>query len=181
MVRHQRNGGLAAARNTAFALAKAPWCFVLDADNALEPEALNASMAVARHGGADVAVVHGLLPVLDEERGVVAGLLGGGSLWQPEALRSGNRIDAMALIRREAWQQVGGYTHIPGGWEDFDFWCCLIDAGYRGVMCPRVLATYVRHSGSMLHRSTDRQRRPISRLLQARHPWLQLPFARPEA
>ena len=87
----------------------------------------------------------------------------------------------MALIRRHAWQQVGGYTHIPGGWEDYDFWCCLIDAGFRGELCPRVLATYVRHGGSMIHRSTDLQLRPISRQLQARHPWLQLPYAGPEA
>jgi len=181
LLRHHRNGGLAAARNTAFSLAQAPWCFVLDADNRLEPEALSSSLAVARHGGSDVAVVHGLLAVWDEGRGTTAGLLGGGRPWQPEALRPANQIDAMALIRRDAWQQVGGYTHIPGGWEDYDFWCCLIDAGYRGVLCPRVLATYVRHGGSMIHRSTDQQLRPISRLLQWRHPWLQLPYAGPEA
>lgn len=181
LVRHQRNGGLAAARNTAFSLAQAPWCFVLDADNRLEPEALSASLAVARHGGSDLAVVHGLLPVWDEGRSTTAGLLGGGRPWQPEALHTANQIDAMALIRRHAWQQVGGYTHIPGGWEDYDFWCCLIDAGFRGELCPRVLATYVRHGGSMIHRSTDLQLRPISRLLQARHPWLQLPYAGPEA
>jgi len=181
LVRHQRNGGLAAARNTAFSLAQAPWCFVLDADNRLEPEALSASLAVARHGGSDLAVVHGLLPIWDEGLGSTAGLLGGGRPWQLEALRPANQIDAMALIRRQAWQQVGGYTHIPGGWEDYDFWCCLIDAGFRGELCPRVLATYVRHGDSMIHRTTDLQLRPISRLLQARHPWLQLPFAGPEA
>lgn len=181
LLRHHRNSGLAAARNTAFALTQAPWCFVLDADNRLEPEALSASLAVARHGGADLAVVHGLLTVWDEGCGSTAGLLGGGRPWQAEALKPANQIDAMALIRREAWQRVGGYTHIPGGWEDYDFWCCLIDAGYRGLLCPRVLATYVRHGGSMIHRSTDQQLRPISRLLQSRHPWLRLPYAGPEA
>ena len=181
LLRHHRNGGLAATRNTGFSLTQAPWCFVLDADNQLEPEALSASLAVARHSEAKVAVVHGLLTDWNEKRGTAAGLIGGGRLWQPEALRPTNLIDAMALIRREAWQQVGGYTHIPDGWEDYDFWCCLIDAGYRGVMCPRVLATYVRHDNSMSHRSTYQQLRPISRLLQFRHPWLQLPYARPEA
>ena len=181
LLRHHRNSGLAATRNTAFSLTQAPWCFVLDADNRLEPEALSASLAVARHGGDDLAVVHGLLAVWDEGGSTTAGLLGGGRPWQAEALKPANQIDAMALIRRDAWQQVGGYTHIPGGWEDYDFWCCLIDAGFRGVLCPRVLATYVRHGGSMIHRSTDQQLRPISRLLQCRHPWLQLPYAGPEA
>lgn len=180
LVRHYSNGGLAAARNTAFSLATAPWCFVLDADNWLEPEAIGSSLAVTIEGGPDLAVVHGLLMLWDEEVGTSAGLVGGGRPWQAGALKNANQIDAMALIRREAWQQVGGYTHIPGGWEDYDFWCCLIDAGYRGVLCPRVLGTYVRHKGSMIHRSTTQQARPISRLLQSRHPWLQLPYANPE-
>ena len=92
----------------------------------------------------------------------------------------GNMIDAMALVRRQAWQDVGGYTHIPGGWEDFDFWCKLIDAGWHGVLCPERLATYYRHSSSMLQQQTDRHVRRISRLLQARHSWLQLPMAEPD-
>ena len=51
----------------------------------------------------------------------------------------------MALVRHSAWESVGGYSHIPGGWEDFDFWCKLIDADYHGVLCPQVLATYRLH------------------------------------
>ena len=51
--------------------------------------------------------------------------------WQQDLFKGGNYIDAMALVRREAWEAIGGYTHIPGGWEDFDFWCG-VDAGWHG-------------------------------------------------
>ena len=178
LLQHQRNAGLAAARNTAFADARSPWCFVLDADNSLEPTALERSLAVAAAAGDRTAVVVPLVEIVRSSAGQSAseGLISLVS-WQQQHFLRGNVVDAMALVRRQAWQAVGGYTHIPGGWEDFDFWCALIDAGWHGVLCPERLTTYNRHASSMLQQQTDRHVRRISRLLQARHPWLQLPMA----
>ena len=86
-------------------------------------------------------------------------------------------VDAMALIRRRAWHDVGGYTHIEGGWEDYDFWCKLIEAGYHGLLCPQILAVYRSHAQSMSHCATNQSWRALSRTLQHRHPWLSLPLA----
>jgi GT2 family glycosyltransferase len=174
LLRHQQNAGLAAARNTAFTAAQAPWCFVLDADNQLLPEAVRCCLQVARHAEPRVAVVHPLV-----ERRLEGSQLQPSSFlsdlsWQGDRFRHGNVIDAMALIRRQAWQEVGGYCHIPGGWEDFDFWCLLIDAGWHGLLCPQRLAIYNSHATSMLASSTKHRARSLSRLLEARHPWLQL-------
>jgi GT2 family glycosyltransferase len=181
LLRHERNAGLAAARNTAFEAASSAWCFVLDADNALLPQAVELCLRIAEASEAHTAVVHPLVEVLAEAgRSDPRSLLSGLS-WQPEQFRHGNVVDAMALIRRSAWQAVGGYTHIPGGWEDFDFWCKLIDAGWHGVLCPQRLAIYRSHGASMLATSSQRQERRLSRLLQARHPWLQLAPADPDA
>ena len=47
--------------------------------------------------------------------------------WQRQRLAFENHVDAMALVRRSAWESVGGYTHIEGGWEDYDFWCKLVE------------------------------------------------------
>jgi glycosyltransferase involved in cell wall biosynthesis len=179
LLRHRSNGGLAAARNTAFAAVSAPWCFVLDADNLLLPDAVACCLAVAEAAPATAAVVHSLVEVVQEgaagdaEPGLISPLS-----WQRHHFLSTNFIDAMALVRVDAWRQVGGYTHIPGGWEDFDFWCLLIDAGLHGVLCPQRLARYVRHGSSMIATTTNRHVRRISRVLQARHPWLNLPMAR---
>jgi len=89
-------------------------------------------------------------------------------------------VDAMALVRRSAWETVGGYTPIPGGWEDFDFWCKLIETHWHGVLCPQVLATYIQHGDSMLQAQSNHRQRQLSRILQQRHPWLQLSHAQPQ-
>ncbi|CAK6696118.1 glycosyltransferase [Synechococcus sp. CBW1107] len=180
LLQHSANGGLAAARNTAFTAARSPWCFVLDADNALLPDAVTHCLAITEVTPAETAVVHPLVEVQAEHGSTDSRTLISGVSWQRHQFLKQNCIDAMALVRRSAWQAVGGYTHIEGGWEDFDFWCCLVDAGFHGVLCPQRLALYRSHCSSMLASSTNSDVRRISRVLQHRHPWLQLPMAAPE-
>lgn len=178
LLRHQANRGLAAARNTAFKAATADWVFVLDADNLLFPKAVEACLQLAKNASSDVAVIHPWIEVVckgdhrHDGRSLVSR-----HCWSRDAFLQGNVLDAMALIRRSAWLSVGGYTHIDGGWEDFDFWCKLIEAGFHGLLCPRVLARYHSHAGSMTAQSTATNWRPLSRCLQERHPWLELPYA----
>ena len=178
LLQHTSNGGLASARNTAFTAADSPWCFVLDADNQLDPSAVAHCGALATGADPSCAVIHSLIRVQAEAGSIDARQLVSDQPWQRDIFKRGNYIDAMALVRRSAWEAVGGYTHIPGGWEDFDFWCCLIDAGWHGVLCPQVLSTYTSHAGSMRNAHTANQERRISRLLQSRHPWLELPQCR---
>ena len=181
LLQHKTNGGLAAARNTAFRLATSPWCFVLDADNQLDPQALEHCGQLARRSGQRCAVIHSLVRVNPEAGSDDPRVLVSDLPWQQQLFKGGNYIDAMALVRREAWEAINGYTHIPGGWEDYDFWCSLIDAGWHGVLCPQVLATYTSHDSSMRAKSTTKQERRLSRLLQARHPWLDLAQCRDQA
>jgi len=178
LIQHTSNAGLAAARNTAFGLAKSEWCFVLDADNTLEPSAVADCLALATAAPPNIAVVHPLVERVSEgnapqnEFALISRLS-----WQRHHFLERNVVDAMALVRRSAWQAVGGYDHIRGGWEDYDFWCKLIEAGFQGVLCPKRLARYHCHAGSMLTLETHLQLRRISRLLQQRHPWLKLALA----
>ncbi len=181
LLQHTDNGGLAAARNTAFQAATGAWCFVLDADNQLDDEAVERCWKLAKGADSHCAVIHSLVRVKPEQGSEDPRVLVSDAPWQQQLFCGGNYIDAMALVRREAWKAIGGYTHIPGGWEDFDFWCCLIDAGWHGVLCPQVLATYTSHNTSMRAESTTRQERRLSRLLQARHPWLNLPQCHDQA
>ena len=180
LLRHSFNSGLAVARNSAFAFAQASWCFVLDADNALYPRAVETCLALAQAGSSDLAVVHPLIAVEaesgrpDEQRSLVST-----ASWQRARLIRENTVDAMALVRWQAWKNVQGYCHIEGGWEDYDFWCKLIAAGWHGVQCPQILAVYRSHSESMSHTATNRSWRALSHTLQERHPWLNLPLASP--
>ena len=181
LLQHSTNGGLASARNTAFREATSPWCFVLDADNQLDPLALEHCNQLAQQSDSNCAVIHSLVRVNPEAGSDDSRVLVSDAPWQQQLFRGGNYIDAMALIRREAWKSVDGYTHIPGGWEDFDFWCSLIDHGWHGMLCPQVLATYTSHDSSMRAESTTKQERRLSRLLQSRHPWLDLPQCHDQA
>ena len=153
---------------------------MLDADNALYPPAVQACLQLATCGDNRLAVVHPLLAVQvepgrpDDQRSLVRS-----QSWQRGRFCFENMVDAMALVRRSAWEKAGGYTHIEGGWEDFDFWCKLIEAGFHGIQCPRILAEYRSHDQSMSHTATNSNWRALSRTLQQRHPWLQLPLASP--
>ena len=141
---------------------------------------MEACLGLAQRGGDGLAVVHPLLVVEAEPgRPDDARSLVGTLSWLREHFLKGNVVDAMALVRRSAWEKVSGYTHIEGGWEDFDFWCKLIEAGFHGVQCPHILAVYRSHAQSMSHTATNSNWLALSRTLQDRHPWLELPLASP--
>lgn len=173
---HVQNAGLATARNTAFGHSQAEWVYVLDADNLLFPDAVRATMEHTGNDDEKLAVIHNLVEKVGKRGGSDdPSVLISRMSWQRTMLARGNYIDAMALIRRKAWQAVGGYTHIEFGWEDYDFWCKLINAGFYGVLCPRILSRYTIHEMSMIHNYTTPNARALQRSLKKRHPWLNLP------
>ena len=177
LVRHLENAGLAVARNSGFSYSTSDWCFVLDADNILYPNALKYCLNVASTYDLSLAVVHPLLATQSEATSIQSSSrVVSIHSWQMDRFISGNFVDAMALVRRSAWKSVNGYTHIEGGWEDFDFWCKLVDFGFYGIQCPYILANYRNHSSSMSKTQTNLNHRALSHLLQARHPWLNLPL-----
>lgn len=182
LLRHRENGGLAAARNTAFEASTAPWCMVLDADNTLEPEALRLCLDVARASPASTAMVHPLIavkkweesqPPLHPSSDQSANALMESLVWQREIFEDGNKIDAMALIRRQSWRQVGGYVHSTA-WTDYDLWCRFVEAGLHGVICPQRLATYTLHRDSMSLGIRPKERQRLKLVMQQRHHWLRL-------
>lgn len=146
------NQGLAAARNLGVACASADSVFILDADNAIYPHCLS-RLDTALAGDPDVSFVYGLLEVFDS--GGARDLMSWRE-WDPYQLRFGNYVDAMALIRKSAIQNAGGYTldRRLYGWEDFALWCALADLGARGVRIPEILGRY-RASGASMISITD--------------------------
>ena len=150
LLRHRSNRGLASARNTAFARARAPYVFVLDADNAIYPRCLQQLAAGLERCEASFAYSY-----IERFGGAVG--LHNVRAWNPKALRFGNTIDAMVLLRRTVWEAVGGYsTDMPVmGWEDFDLWFKIARIGGWGVQIPEILARYDVHPGSMITTVTN--------------------------
>ena len=167
LLRHAVNEGLAETRNTAFARASADYVMVLDADNGLFPRAIGRLLESAVD--ADAALAYSQAALFGDVQ-----TPGYADVWTPERFRRANYVDAMALVSKAAWAQVGGYQHLEHGWEDFDFWCCFVEAGLTGVFVPELLCRYRVHGGSMLRTRTDPGRDGVIAQLSYRHPWLDL-------
>ena len=75
--------------------------------------------------------------------------------WTPErcelpALLARNAVNGAALVRREAFEAVGGYDEsMREGCEDWDFWLRLVERGFPGTIIPEVLFYYRRRADSM--------------------------------
>ena len=144
LLRNCANSGLARTRNTGFDAAETPYVLALDADNRLLPECAAASLRTAQETGAAFAY-----PTI-RKFGASQDLLGTQD-YDPHRLIFGNYIDAMALISKAAWVAAGGYNRGQGGWEDFAFWCRLVERGLRGERVPGgPLAEYRVHASSII-------------------------------
>ena len=141
------NEGLAAARNTGFAAARAELVMVMDADNMVYPTCLR-RLADALHDDPGAAATYNVLEDFGDGRNVRSALA-----WEPARLCAANYIDAQAMWRKDAWQGLGGYRdddpHVYG-WEDWDLWLRLAQSGGHATLAPQILGRYRVQSGSMI-------------------------------
>lgn len=148
LVTHPVNRGLPAARNEALRLARGELVFVLDADNSLVPTGL-ARLVAALDADQDAAFAYGALQRFDVSGPVgMMGLLP----WQPWRLRYYNYIDAMALVRGHVLRAFDGYSldRRVYGWEDYELWCRIAEAGGHAAHVPTVVGRYRASASSML-------------------------------
>ncbi len=169
LVRHPANRGLGATRNTCVAHARGEYVLMLDADNRVSPTMVSRLVELL-DGDPGASFAYPMLA--QQESGGPAGILSQYP-WDPDLLRDGNYIDAMALIRRDHLVELGGYSEDPRllGWEDYDLWCRLAEAGRYGVHLPEMLGWYRKNDHSMVS-VTNIDHRVAHSLIQARAPGL---------
>lgn len=138
------NRGLPAARNHAARHAAGALFCALDADDRLAPDWFEKGAAALERDSGLAFVSHWLETFGDEHW-----------TWTPEscelpALLARNTVNGAALVRREAFEAVGGYDEsMRGGCEDWDLWLRLVERGCRGTILPEVLFHYRRSPASM--------------------------------
>ncbi len=160
LVKKQANSGLADARNIGLLTARAAMVFILDADNKIRPDCLSVhyqALANSNH-----AVAYGIINRFDNATGKTLAMMSHAE-WDVRELVSRPCIDAMAMVRKATVQAFGGYspeygTILPQGWEDYDLWLKLAQAGHTGKLIPQVLSDYRAHSQSMLQSTWPKQR-----------------------
>ncbi len=142
---HTPNRGLAAARNLALSLARAPVICALDADDRLHPTFFEKALALLDADPALTFVSSWLRMFGDEDR-----------LWVQHrcdlpALLAEDTVHTAALVRRQPVVEVGGWDGGMGvqGYEDWDLWISLLERGGRGHILQEVLFDYRRLGGSM--------------------------------
>jgi glycosyltransferase involved in cell wall biosynthesis len=162
---HQENRGLAVARNAGVSASDTPLFVPLDADDRLAPD-----------------FVAALLPALAQDERIgyaycAARLFGARrGVWRCPAyddrrLVLHNLSTATALIRRSAFDKVGGYQpDMTAGYEDWDLWLALRAAGYRGRRVPQALFEYRQYErGASMRDRAAAQHADLVRRMIAHH------------
>ncbi len=147
MIRGAVNRGLSATRNQLLRHSRGAYVFNLDADNGVFPTCLS-RLAAALDEHPEAAFAYA--PIATRRLGEYVGLLSEHP-WMPELFRRGNYIDAMAMIRRSTVERFGGWDEsMLHGWEDFQLWVRLAEAGCTAAFVPQVLSWYRLSENSML-------------------------------
>lgn len=145
------NTGLADARNVGLRLARAPYAFIMDADNLVFPRALPLLYEAITTSGA--AAAYSILCRFRGQPDRRSGLLSFFD-WDPRMLVEHPYIDAMALFDREQLIALGGYDNDLFkvgwfGWEDYELWLRMAAAHLRATLVPNILCLYRHHESSM--------------------------------
>lgn len=148
LLNHPVNRGLPYARNTGLDFSRGEFALILDADNDLLPNCLDRLVA-ALDADPGASFAYGILACFDQD-GYVS--LVSKFPWEPARLRQGNYIDALAVLRLDVLREMGGYTTDRRlyGWEDYDLYCRMAEAGRRAVFVPELVARYRVSAASML-------------------------------
>jgi glycosyltransferase involved in cell wall biosynthesis/GT2 family glycosyltransferase len=155
VVRHERNRGEAAAKNTAVTATDTPWVALLDADDEMLPGRMAAVLdLVAADPGLDVVTTDAVL-VHD---GTELGNWYGADNPFPEgdqrrAVLERNFVFGNAVVRREAFTAAGGFDPAIAHATDWDLWIRMVHGGSRVGCVDRPLARYRLHESSL---SSDR-------------------------
>jgi glycosyltransferase involved in cell wall biosynthesis len=174
----KQNVGLGPARNIALQQARYRHVAFMDADNELLSANTHSFYQSALETGA--AAVYGKLLIRPVTGTTSVGVLSGDSV-DPTMFAS-NHIDAFALVDRIQFLDLGGYSSMVPGWEDYEQWLHLLTNGRKLVFVPLVFGFYYLLPNSMITAFTDDQktRNAQNRMgraynqLQARH---RLPLA----
>lgn len=164
LLRHDRNYGLATARNSGVQAAFGQWIVPLDADDMILPAFVERCLRATGMDPHLFAYTDSIVwwppgvepnvrdqrlePEPDEERGGLSVVLPAEDYDFATLLRKVSWACTI-LYHRQAWRDAGGYKAVlseVGGWEDWDFAITLGENGVCGVRVPEALFVYRQHS-----------------------------------
>lgn len=163
LLRNIINQGPSASRNTAIKHCPSDTIFIMDADNTIMSTAIEKLHGCLQRSDAQ-GVYCQIVEFGDRNQ------IGGADLWDVERMYRNNYVDIMAMMKKSAWAQVGGFSHIEEGWEDYDFWLKFIDQGIDMVFLPEILCRYRVHGVSRTATEAHKSHYDLEIIMKYRHP-----------
>lgn len=142
-IKHDKNRGLSASRNTGIRHAKSEYCFSFDSDDIMRPDCIKEHLKLA-----------------DEKSIVTCALMAFGNenyTARPrkatiDILLKTNCIYSNSLFPRKMWEEICGFDEseiIRLGWEDRLFWLEALGKGYESKISNYVALLWRRHANTM--------------------------------
>ena len=159
----QKNAGLPAARNAGFAAASGDFFLPLDADDWLEPDAIEKLLSGLK-SDLGVAFAYSHLQLEGEAYGVLA------KSYNFFEQLFFNQMPYCLLLPRRVVEAVGGYDEtMRKGYEDWEFNIRLGARGYFGHVVPHPLFHYRVSSSGMLISQSNRLHGELWGHIQQKH------------
>lgn len=155
----QENQGVCAARNNAAAVAHGEYILFLDADDMLYPDSVARLLARLKSAPPDAGYAYGQMEYFDTRTGLFAS-----REFDTRALAKDNYICVTTLIRKEAFDRVGGFDRGFTLREDWELYVRLLHAGYRGAFLPEPILRYRKHKEPTRKQSKQPKRLAATRL-----------------
>jgi len=161
--RHEKNGGVSAARNTAIGLAQGEYLAFLDPDDAWDAAKLEFSVGAFTKAG-DIVLAHHPVKVSQfgatdspfEDEGFKLGQESRIYRLSDEDyfLKKNDICTSTVVVSKELFERIMFPTGMVFQFEDWVAWCLLGNHG-RFAYQPEVLATYRFHGSSFTFRQTQ--------------------------
>ena len=164
-VRHVRNLGPGAARNTGFRAARADIVLPIDSDDTLDPSFLRVTVAALLEDPTVDIVFTDFQLFGDSDRVEHQCIRSLRELLQADWIPG-----AGTLQRKSVWERVGGYCELPTmtAQEDWDYWIGASERGLAAKHIPAPLYRYRRHGDSLSARMWSSEFQ-LRELIYARH------------
>jgi glycosyltransferase involved in cell wall biosynthesis len=147
MLRHEKNRGLAAARNTGFRAATTDLVLPVDSDDKLHPRFLEVTSELMK-SNPELDCVYTDFQLFGDSDGIWRW-----SIMTPADMARDQWIPGPGtLMRKHVWERCGGYDEsqpLRWGNEDWDFWICAVSVGLKPFHVPEPLYYYRRTHNSM--------------------------------
>lgn len=155
----QANQGVCTARNNAAAHARGEFILFLDADDRLLPGAIRRLAGLLKAAGPEIGYAYGQMQYFGQRDGLFAS-----RPFDATALARENYIPATTLLRKAAFDRVGGFDRGFTLREDWELFIRLFHAGYRGAFLAEPILHYRKHKPPTRRKTRIPKRIALTRL-----------------